>query len=359
MLDNTVMFGMEQLTGGLPAFVNCTSESLIAGLVKVLQPSFTVLEVLESLEPSEELIAACKDLKLMGFRMALDDFRWEPKFEPLVELADYIKIDFLAMGPEYRRQLLQRLKGCKASLVAEKIETEEDYRQACAEGLTFFQGYYFCRPVLLKNHKVPANCLLHMEILKQLQCEPMELRQLSLMVKRDPSLAHRLLRLANSPICAIRQEVRSIQAAVVMIGEEMLRRVLMQAIASEWNTGRPPAILHMVFVRGRFCELAAELCGLDPMEQYLVGMLSLLPAMLRMPMEELTPSLPLRQEIRRALEGTANPERILLEWLEFHERGDWSSCDAVAQANGLSEENLFHFYAEAVVWAESALNSVV
>jgi EAL and modified HD-GYP domain-containing signal transduction protein len=357
MLDNTVIFGLEQLTGGLPAFVNCTSESLIAGLVKVLPPNSTVLEVLESLEPTEELITACKDLKLKGFHIALDDFVWKPQFAPLVELADYIKVDFLALDAEAREPLLQNLKGVKANLVAEKIETQEDYTQACAEGFTLFQGYYFCRPVLLKSRTVPANCMLHMEILQQLQCEPLVLRQVGLLVKRDPSLTHRLLRLANSPLCAIRQEVRSIEAAVVMMGEEMLRRVLTLAIASEWNAGRPPAILHMVFVRGRFCELASSLCALHPAEQYLLGMLSLLPAMMRLPMEKLLPSLPLREEIRQALQGTANRERSLLEWLECHERGDWAACDAILQNNGLKAEEVIRCYTEAIVWAEEALKS--
>jgi len=355
MLDNTVIFGLEQLTGGLPAFVNCTSESLTAGLVKVLPSSSTVLEVLESLEPTEELITACKDLKLKGFHIALDDFVWKPEFAPLVELADYIKVDFLALDAEARQLLVRNIKGRKAILLAEKIETQEDYKLACEEGFTLFQGYYFCRPVLLKNRIVPTNCLLHMEILQQLQCEPLGLRQVGLLVKRDPSLTHRLLRLANSPISAIRQVVRSIEAAVVMLGEKMLQRVLTLAIASEWNKGKPPAVLHMVFVRGRFCELASSLYALHPAEQYLLGMLSLLPAMMRLPMEKLTPTLPLREEIRQALQGKDNRERILLQWLEFHERGDWAACDAIFQKSGMNAEEVIRCYAEAVVWADAAL----
>ena len=114
----------------------------------------------------------------------------------------------------------------------------------------------------------------------------------------------------------------------------------------------------MAFVRGRFCELGAALCELDPTEQYLLGMLSLLPAMLRLPMKELTPALPLRHQIRRALEGAANPERSLLQWLECHEYGDWSGCDAMVEANGLNEAQVVGCYAQAVEWAEEALRSV-
>jgi EAL and modified HD-GYP domain-containing signal transduction protein len=357
MLDNTVVFGLERLTGGLPAFVNCTMDSLLEHQVEVLPPKATVLEVLESVQPNEAIIAACKDLKLKGFRIALDDFTWSAEIAPLLELADYIKVDFLAIKAAARQELLRRIRSSKASLLAEKIESQDDFRLAREEGFTFFQGYYFFRPTLITNRKVPSTCMLHMAILKQLQTEPLDLRELGQLVKRDPSLTVRLLRLANSPICAVRMVVQSIQSAMVVLGDEMLRRVLTLAIATEWNAGRPAAILHIVFVRGRFCELAAALCALTPSEQYLLGMLSLLPAMLRMPMSELTPTLGLRESIREALEGSPNQERILLQWLESHERGDWAACAEIVRTHCLHEEQLLRCYTEAVLWADTVLSS--
>jgi EAL and modified HD-GYP domain-containing signal transduction protein len=357
ILDNAVIFGLEKLTGGLPAFVNCTGESLIGNMVDVLPAGMTVLEILESLEPTPALIAACRRLKASGFRLALDDFTWKPNVDPLVELADYVKVDFLQIREPERQNLLRRLRGVTVALVAEKIETQEEYKRACEEGFTLFQGYYFCRPVLLENRKIPANRLTHIEILQLLRSDAIDLRKLTRLLKRDASLTYRLLRLVNSPMCAMRQEVCSIQAALLAVGEDTFRRIAMLAIASELGAGQPAEILRMAFVRGRFCELAAVLCGLDPTEQYLLGMLSLLPAMMRIPMEQLAPALPLREEIREALQGRANPERILLQWLESHEYGDWEACDAAAHADGLDQEDLARCYAEAVMWAEAAADS--
>jgi c-di-GMP-related signal transduction protein len=356
MLDNTVIFGLEKLTGGLPAFVNCTRESLTEELVNVLPPSMTVLEILETLEPTPELIAACRKLKDAGFRLALDDFTWEQKFDPLVELADYIKVDFSITNAEDRMALLKRLRGFPLAWVAEKVETQEEYRRACQEGFTLFQGYYFCRPMLMENRKVPANRFSHVEILQLLRNDKFEIRKLTNLVKRDPSLTHRLLRLVNSPVCTVRQEVTSIHSALLVVGEDTFRRIALLAIASELGSGQPVEILRMAFVRARFCEEAASLCRLDPTEQYLLGLLSLLSAMLRMPMADLTPSLPLRQEIRQALELTPNPERSLLSWLEFHELGNWPASDRVAEAFGLDREKLLKIYAESVIWAEGALS---
>jgi c-di-GMP-related signal transduction protein len=353
VLDDTVLFGVEKFTGGSLAFINCTAETLTEDLVRVLPPGMTVLEILETAEPSPGLIAACSRLKALGFRLALDDFVWAPKFAPLVALADYIKVDFLSTGPAERRELFRQLKGKKVVLLAEKVETQEEFQQACSEGFTLFQGYYFCRPELVKNRKVPSNHLCHFEILRLLQADPIDLDELSRSVKRDESLTYRLLRLVNSAGYAVRAEVNSVRSAIVLLGEDTFRRVAMLAIATELNTGRPAEILRIAMVRARFCELTASLCAFSSNEQYLLGMLSLLPAMLSIPMEELTPALPLRSQIREALQGTANLEGSMLEWLKRHECGDWIVCESIVQSIGLQQEQVNKCYTDAALWAEN------
>jgi c-di-GMP-related signal transduction protein len=356
MLDNAVIFGLDALTTGLPAFVNCTMESLVDRLVDVLPPHLTVLEILETLEPTPKLIAACRDLKAAGYRIALDDFIWEPRFEPLVELADYIKVDFIQVDAAARQSLLKRLNGTSVTLLAEKVETQEEYKQACEEGFTLFQGYYFCRPLMLENRKVPANRLAHFQILELLLHHPLNLFKLSELVKQDFSLTYRFLRLINSPLYAVRQKIRSITAALVAVGDDAIRRIATLAITSELNANQPPEILRMAFVRARFCELAAETCALGQAEQYLLGMFSMLPAMLRIPMADLAPALPLRQKLQEALMGATSLESSLLHWVECHERGDWATCDAIVHSHGLKTEEMAGWYAEAVMWADAALH---
>jgi EAL and modified HD-GYP domain-containing signal transduction protein len=355
MLDNTVIFGLEKLTAGLPAFVNCTLDSLTEGLVDVLPHGLTVLEILETLKPTPELIAACHRLKAAGYRIALDDFIWSPKLAPLLELADYIKVDFVQTDAAGRQELFRRLRGTPAVLVAEKVETQEEFKQACAEGFTLFQGYYFCRPLLFKYRKIPANRTSHMQILELLQHDPLDIHQLSELVKRDASLTHRLLRLVNSPVCSMYERVRSIHSALILVGDDAIRRVATLAITTEFNSKQPPEILRMAFVRGRFCELAARLCALEHSEQYLLGMFSLLPAMLHIPMTHLAPALPLREKVREALQGAVSLESSLLRWLEAHESGDWVNSDAIVRAYGLNQEEMIGCYAEAMIWADESL----
>lgn len=355
MLDSTVLFGLGRLTAGLPAFVNCTEEALTRDLVHVLPSGMTVLEILEDIELSQPVIEACRRLKASGFRLALDDFVWRPGIEPLVEIADYIKVDFCVNDRRQRRLLLDRLRGVTVALVAEKVETPEQVSHAREEGFTLLQGYYFCRPMLMENHKIPANRLSHVAILRLMESESMDLHELTRQVERDTSLTYRVLRLINSPACAMQHEVRSVQTALIAVGEETFRRMATLAITSELNAGQPAELLRMAFVRARFCELAALFAGLDHTEQYLLGLLSLLPAMLRTPMRDLAPSLPLRDEIRRALLGEKIPERRLLCWLEGHERGKWELCDLIADRRELRQEHLFQCYEEALGWAETVL----
>jgi len=252
MLDNAVIFGLEMFTNGLPAFVSCTMEALTEQLVHVLAPRLTVLAIPSSLEQNPALVDACRELKDQGFRIALDDFNTRTSLKPLIVLADYIRVDYTRLNPVERQQL-RRLHSTSIAMVAKKVDTQEQYREACLEGFTLFQGNYFCHPVLLKKHKVPASRLFHFEIVKLLHHEPIDVRKVSQLVMRDASLTFRLLRLVNSPVCAIQQEVRSIEAAILVIGEDTFRRMVSLAVLSELNSDRPPEILQMALLRARFC----------------------------------------------------------------------------------------------------------
>ncbi|HEU5349985.1 MAG TPA: HDOD domain-containing protein [Terracidiphilus sp.] len=355
MLDNLVLFGLNRLTGGRTAFVNCTAEVLTEQLVEILNPEKTVLEILENVEPTAEVIEACRRVKAHGFRLALDDFEWRDELEPLVELADYVKVDVLKSGARERRALAGRLEGRRVNRLAEKVETQREFEQAREDGFTFFQGYFFCRPTLLPSQKVPANQAYHFRILHLLREEPIDFHKVGAMVKRDAALTFRLLRLANSPLYGMRQEVQSVEMAMVAIGEEAFRRLAMLAIAGELSAGRPAEVLRIALVRARFCEQAAPLNRLEPTEQYLLGLLSLLPAMLRIPMESAVEVLPVRDEIRHALCGGKGPERTLLGWMEAHEHGDWPRCEMLARDAVLNEAVLARAAREAVVWVEQMM----
>lgn len=354
LLDDTLLFGLERFTNGFPAFVACSAESVIGQWVQVLPSNLTILAIPESIEPVPALIEACRKLKSIGFQLALDDYTGGD--HPLLKLVDYVCVDFSIPGAT-RNRPPAGLASSAVVLMAKRLRSEDDYRLARAEGFKLFQGDYLFRPAVIKNRKVPANQLTHFEILRLLYRDPVDLKKLAGLVMRDASLAYRLLRLVNSPICALRQEVRSIESALIIIGIDVFRRFATLAILGEANAAQPPEVLLTAFLRARFCELGAPYCRQEPGEQYLLGLFSLLPVMLHTSMEELSPSLPLRSEVRQALDGRANRERCLLTWLEHHEHGDWDGCDEIASLYHVNGQRLIRCYSDAAVWAHAALNS--
>jgi EAL and modified HD-GYP domain-containing signal transduction protein len=350
ILDDAVLIGLERLTGGLPAFLRCTSEALIEQLVTVLPAATTILGIPESVKVSPHVVDACRDLKDAGFRIALVDYTAPEQAHPLLELADYVKVDLGSLDAAAFERMRRQHMLTQVAMIADKVDSQEDYKKAQEAGCNYFQGLYFCYPELIQSARIPPNRTFHLEILRLLQQDPLDLKKVSLAVQRDAALVLRLLRLVNSPICAIRQEVNSIETAIIILGENTFRRIANLAILRELNGDQPAELLHTALVRARFCELGAALCGLDPSEQYLLGLLSLLPAMLRCPMETLAPELPLRAEIRQALLGAHNPERCLLSWIEYHEHYDYNRGITHSKEWNLNEQKLNQFYVDSVMW---------
>lgn len=350
ILDDMVLFGFERLTRGLPCFVRCSAEALTDRLVEVLPPPLTVLEIPQPLEITPKVLEACRALRHTGFRLALVDCRSGLRESPLLEQVDYIKVDFPTIDGSLIADLREHSSGSFATLIADNVQSQEEFRRAEQAGFSFFQGFYFCFPEAVRNARVPSNRMVHLEILQQLFRDPLDLKRLCPLVMRDAALVYRLLRLVNSPICAIRREVDSVEAAILALGDIAFRRIATLAIQCEINSSETAETIHMALVRARFCELASPIARLDANEQYLLGMMSMLPAMLRVPMTALAHDLPLRQRVVEALLGAAVPERRLLDWIEALERHNFAECRRISDISNLDQEKLNRCYLEAVSW---------
>jgi c-di-GMP-related signal transduction protein len=358
VFGNAMVFGIEELTSGKPAFVQCTAESLTEEWIWKLPPDLTVVELLEDSNPSRDQLDACVKLKKLGFRLALDGFTGKKGARTLLDMADYVIVDIATVGSKERRFLHAFLEGVTACPIARNVESQEEYREVWGAGFKLFQGHYFCRPEPVRDHQIPANRMLHIQILEALQRDPVDLDQLSRLIMGDASLTYSLLRLVNSPAFTMRQEITSIHSALMLMGEERSRRLAMLAIATDFDSGQPPELLRMAFERGRFCELGAELLGLSASEQYLIGMVSMFPAMLRMTIENLVPLLPLREGARDALLGGESPEGVLLNLMLAQDRRDWAAHDALVKTYDLRVDQLMWRCAEARDWANAAIKSM-
>ncbi len=344
LIDALALFGAERFAGGQWAFVRCTTPMLLDELFEALPPARMVLEFPSSAEPSPRRLRAGSRLVTAGFRLALTDFAPGSERDPLIDYADYLKIDPKFLGTPEWDCFSTQLHFPATTVIAENIHTHEVFRRATSAGIEYFQGFYFCHPELIPNGSIPANRLQHMEILHHLFNDPLDLKKLLPLVERDPSLVYRVLRFVNSPICAVREPVTSIESAILLLGDAAFRRIATLAIQCGFNQNQSPELLNMALVRARFCDGASHLCGLNPDEQYLLGMLSLLPPMLGVPMELILPGLPLREPIRNALAGLPVKERCLLAWIEELEQDRIAECDTIAARSGMEKHELVQLY---------------
>jgi len=244
MIDNWLLFGFENLTSGHPTCLNCTREALVSGLLTLL-PRSAVFEILEFVEPDNEVLKACQTLKKMGYRFSLDDFVASDKMEGFLELADYIKIDFRLTSAKERAKLMPRLRKTGATLIAEKIETEEEFRLAAWEGFHLFQGFYFRERasfVMTRDSLNEANC---MRILEMLSRTGFATNKLADLVDSEPGLACRLLRKANW-MTGPDRPVNTLRDALKLVGKKEFRKLVTLAMFSDiesWNDLRQDRVL--------------------------------------------------------------------------------------------------------------------
>ncbi len=344
LLDAMAVFGVERFTAGSRAFLECSVESLVEDAWDGLPPAHLVLQIPSPAESSAHLLRACRALREKGFQMALGRFDPAHTAGELLGLADYVKVDAAAFESPVWEALRARLAGCRAIMIAERVHTHDAYCRARALGVKYFQGFYFCSPELIPSSTIPAHHTQQFRILHELFKDPLDLKTLSPLVRSDPSLVYRLLRFVNSPLCAVRETVASVEAAIMMLGDAQFRRIATLAIQCGLSQDQPPELLKMALVRARFCSAAGPACGLDADEQYLIGMLSLLPPMLRVPMHAILPALPFRDEVRDALAGHSRPERALLSWIEHIEENDVAGCEEIAGRFNFDRDTLVDTY---------------
>ncbi|MGH9616285.1 MAG: EAL and HDOD domain-containing protein [Acidobacteriaceae bacterium] len=350
MLDNSILYDFESLVGSGKIFLNCTRDALTSGLLTLLPVRSTVLEILEDVEPDNEVLQACRSLRELGFQLSLDDFVPRPGLEKFLPYADFIKIDFRLSDATERAKTRAFLKNCDARLIAEKIERQEEFRVAVEEGFDLFQGYFFCYPAMLARNRIASNPLAYVEILAALSQKSFDWRTIERLVRRETSLCYRLLRLVNSANYGQRYEITSIEKALIIVGEEDFSKLVTVAITAESGKRHPSELIRQTLQRAGFCEMAATYLHQDPTEQYLFGLISLLPVLLGVPMSQVVSLLPLRAPVKAALMGEPNEISCPLNCLLKYQAGEW---DPIRDDGPLLRAGQMHeLYRRSLIWAD-------
>ena len=286
VISNTFLsVGANAILGECKGFVNLPRQLLTDEVVNVLPHETVVVEILEDVEPDEAVVRACKTLKKAGFLLALDDFVRGPLSYRLTELADFIKVDFRATTRAQRRSLAAEYGSCGIHMLAEKVESQEEFDEARALGYSYFQGYFFAKPQVISAKEIPATKLNQIRVLRELQHPDLDFRRLEDLVRMDLSLAQQVLRYVNSAAFALNQPVRSTNQALVVLGDQRIRKLIAIAVMAGLVSNHPPELVWISLARARLCESIARQCGLAERAQdnFLMGLFSLLDVLIGRP----------------------------------------------------------------------------
>jgi EAL and modified HD-GYP domain-containing signal transduction protein len=348
-------FGLDALVGDRLAFVNLSRGALVGELYRALPPERTVIELLETVEPDDEVLAACRRLRSQGYQLALDDFTHDERTRPLLDVANIVKMDFRSSPASLDRPLLDDMRRRGLALLAEKIETREEQRRAAAAGYVYFQGYYFCRPQMIETRDLPPSKLAYLRFLAEVNREDASFERLEDVFRADVGLTVRLLRYLNSAAFGWRHEVPTLRHALALMGLSPLRKWATMMGLLALNDGGPPELAVTALTRGRFAEQLGPPAGLrdQGIELFLAGMLSLVDAMVGRPAAEILPQLALPGDVSRAVLAGEAPLGSVLHVVEAYERGDWSEVETTSAANHLDERTLSDAYVSSLQWAEA------
>ena len=350
-IDTSLLIGTNSLTEGRRAFINCTREFLLSDLVTVLPSRTCVLEILEDVEPDREILERCHHLRNLGYTLALDDYVGGLQFAPFFEVAEIIKVDFLATNVLQQADFARFARG-GMTLLAEKVETREQFELAKKLGYTHFQGYFFARPTVVSSADISllqARCL---RILQKTFDPDYEPKELAAVIKQEPSLCYRLLRYLDSAAFGL-YTIRSINHALTILGQRETQKWVALLTAVLLGKTTTSALVSMALIRARFCEqMAAELDG-PSTDYFLVGLLSLMDVLLSQPMSAVLAQLPISAECRAALEGQENVLQRVLQLGVACERGDWGTLSNQCSALDTAESVSWERYSQAIDWARS------
>jgi EAL and modified HD-GYP domain-containing signal transduction protein len=357
-LDRSLLVGLDVLCDGRRAFVNCTRDTLIKGLVTLLPSESTVVEVLESVPADPDVLAACRSLSEAGYMIALDDYVANDPRAALAEIADIIKVEMKLTTEDERTVMMKQFGRRPCRMLAEKIETQSEFVRARDHGFVYFQGYFFRRPEMMTTHDMPANQMNYLRMLQAVSRPDLDLDELENLIKGEASVCYRLLRYLNSAIFGFQSEIHSVRHALSMLGERDIRRWVRLVAAVSAGQGKTSDLLLSALVRGRFGELLAPRARHGESDLFLLGLLSLVDAMLEMPMADVLEKVPLDQPIKAALLGKPSKLRPVFQLMLAHESGEWQAARELSASLHLNPEDAASDYWQAQQWARTMATGV-
>lgn len=346
--------GLDDLIGDVPAYINFTKELLINGTAELLPADRVVIEILETVTVDEELIAGVKKLVDAGYTIALDDFTYSEEWMPLIELAQIIKFDVMQHDISEIKEQIKKIEGNKVKLLAEKIESQAEYNQLKEEGFDYYQGYFFSKPDVLSQQNTTSTSISLLQLVSQIQKPNIETDDIERLISQDASLSYKLFRCVNSAAFGLKSKMNSIKQAIVYLGIQRLKNWVC-LLAMSGNPGKSSELIHIGLVRAKMCELIASDCNLPEQDSFfVVGLFSILDAILDEPLTEVLKKMPLDESLNRALLDYEGDKGKALYCSLCCEQSETTEIEFP----GISNARLYEIYREAIRWSRQSLSEI-
>jgi EAL and modified HD-GYP domain-containing signal transduction protein len=354
------VMGFDDLTGGKKSFINFTRNLLVKGVPALLPPESVVIEILESVEPDETLLEACRKLKSQGYVLAMDDFVLKDRRSPLLELADIVKVDWAGTTAQERKVICRDLETRGLQVLAEKVESPQDFEEARCCGCAYFQGYFFSKPLVYRGREIPGNIVAYMQLIDEANRPELCYDKAEDLICQDIALTYKLLRFLNSAWFGLRCKVDSIRHALVLLGPVELRKWVSLISLKHVATNKPEELILNSVARARVCELMGSAVGMTRRrsELFLMGMFSHIDSLTDTPLGEALARLPLNDDIKRGVMAEPGPLTSILNTVKSYEQARWQEFSAHAADVPVDERVVPDMFSNSWKWAQSAFSTV-
>lgn len=344
------IIGLDKVTEGKRAFINFDETLIKSGTIEAFPKECIAIEILETVKLDDTIIKCCRNLKEKGYIIALDDFQYNEEFDRLMEYVDIIKVDFILTKGKERKEIMHRIKNKNIKFLAEKVETEEEYKEAIKYGYSYFQGYFFCKPVIISGKNISGYKFTYMNLIKELDKDSLNINNIENLIKNDLSLSYRLLKAANSARYSMKRKITSISDAIIIIGVNELKKWIFLITLENMVGNNIDELVKVSLLRAVFGELLSKKIRpkISSFDAFLTGIFSLIEALMSMPIEKVLSDLPVSKDVKGALLGNKNRLFDLLQLITNYEKGNWKEVNELIEKFALNEKFVSNCYLEAI-----------
>ncbi len=359
VIITSLTMGSDTLTEGNRAFINFTETLIKDEVPKLFSPEYLVVELLENIVPDEALVQRIKELKALGYMIALDDYIASYEYDELVELADIIKVDFVDTTQTERWRMSERFREMDKKLLAEKVETIEEFDEAFQLGFHYFQGYFFAKPRIMKGKEATSLNSNYLEIMQELDMPEPGYEKISAIMERDVALTFKLLKLINSPAFYTNSKIASVKQALVLLGFKEIRKWIMVVMLRDLGKNKPDEVLKTCLIRAKMAELIANISkeGRRKNEMFIMGLFSMIDTLMDQDLYSILGGLPLEDDIKEAMIGKENKLHHMFMVVLNYEKGSWDELAAETESLGIKSKDIPELYYQSLGWAEKIFNS--